>query len=238
MDGRAPQIVRKAPSGILQNKPAGTKVTLGQYADYMISISDNTAADHLIHRLGRGAVETELPRLGNRHQRGDHPFLTTRQMFALKGAGYPARADRYLALPQRERAAALPGLDAVPLDQITPWQQPRDIDSIEWFAAPTDMCAALGGLDDRSARPGQSGVGKALAINDGGIGLDRAAYPKVWFKGGSEPGVVTMNYLARTSRGRTIVTSVMLSDPKTAFKGTVDLDALAVARAGVQLAAR
>ncbi|MDL4813705.1 serine hydrolase [Actinomadura opuntiae] len=229
---------KSLPSGILQDKPAGTTLTLGQYADYMISISDNTAADHLVHRLGRAAVETELTRLGNRHQRGDRPFLTTREMFALKGAGYPARADRYLALPQSRRAAALLGLDAVPLAQITPWQQPRDIDSIEWFAAPTDVCAAFDGLDDRSARPGQSGVGKALSINDGGIGLDRAAYPKVWFKGGSEPGVLTLNYLARTSRGRTIVTSVMLSDPKTAFTGTVALDALAVARAGVQLATR
>jgi beta-lactamase class A len=227
---------KSLPSGILQNKPAGTTLTLGQYADYMISISDNTAADHLIHRLGRGAVEAELTRLGNRHQRGDHPFLTTRQMFVLKGAGYPARAERYLALPESRRAAALPGLDAVPLSQVTPWQQPRDIGSIEWFAAPTDMCAAFSGLNRRSAEPGQTGVGKALSINDGNIDLNPESYPKVWFKGGSEPGVLTLNYLARTSRGRTVVTSVMLSDPRTAFKGTTVLDAVATARAGIQLA--
>ncbi|HEU5027202.1 MAG TPA: serine hydrolase [Spirillospora sp.] len=228
---------KSLPSGILQDKPAGTELTLGQYADYMISISDNTAADHLLHRLGRRAVEAELTRLGNRHQRGDRPFLTTRQMFVLKGAGYPARADRYLALPQNRRAAALPGLDAVPLNQVTMWRQPRDIGSIEWFAAPTDICAAFSGLDARSAEPGQSGVGKALSINDGDIDLNPASYPKVWFKGGSEPGVLTLNYLARTSGGRTVVTSVMLSDPKMSFTGTAPLDAIAVARAGIRLAA-
>ncbi|WP_202125172.1 serine hydrolase, partial [Actinomadura physcomitrii] len=199
---------KSLPSGILQDKPAGTELTLGEYADYMISISDNTAADHLLHRLGRGAVEAELTRLGNRHQRGDRPFLTTRQMFVLKGAGYPARADRYLALPANRRAAALPGLDAVPLDQVTVWQQPRDIDTIEWFGAPTDLCAAFSGLNARSSKPGQSGIGEALSINDGNIDLSPAGYPKVWFKGGSEPGVLTLNYLARTSAGKTVVTSV------------------------------
>lgn len=229
---------KSLPSGVLQDRPAGTELTLGQYADYMISISDNTAADHLLHRLGRKAVEAELTRLGNRHQHGDRPFLTTRQMFALKGAGYPARADRFLALPESGRAAALPGLDAVPLSRITPWQQPRDIRSIEWFGAPTDMCAAFAGLDRRSADPGQSGVGEALSINDGNIDLNAASYPKVWFKGGSEPGVLTLNYLARRSRGRTVVTSVMLSDPGKAFAGTTPLDAAAVARAGIRLAAR
>jgi beta-lactamase class A len=226
---------KSLPSGVLQTKPAGTTLTLAQYADYMISISDNTAADHLIHRLGRRAVEKELSLLGNRHQRGDRPFLTTRQLFVLKGADYPKRANDYLALPRPARAKALPTLDAVPLSRFTMWRQPRDIDTIEWFAAPTDMCAAMSGLAARAARPGQSAVNTALTINDGGIGLDPTAYPTVWFKGGSEPGVLTLNYLARTSRGKTVVTSVMLSNPKTAFSGTTELDALAVARAGLRL---
>ena len=46
---------KSLPSGVLQNVAAGTRVPLRRYANLMISISDNTAADHLIHRLGRRA---------------------------------------------------------------------------------------------------------------------------------------------------------------------------------------
>ena len=38
----------------------GKRFSLRHYADLMISQSDNTAADHLIHRLGRDAVEAQL----------------------------------------------------------------------------------------------------------------------------------------------------------------------------------
>src|SRR5690349_16830375 len=118
---------KSLPSGVLQDKPAGTPYTLRQYADYMISISDNTAADHLIHIVGRDRVERPAPA-------ADVPFLTTRELFVLKGFHYPAVADAYLYLPQGLRPYALPALDAVPRDQITPWTQPEQIDQIEWFA--------------------------------------------------------------------------------------------------------
>ncbi|WP_051468477.1 serine hydrolase [Actinomadura oligospora] len=227
---------KSLPSGTFQNKPAGTTMTLAQYADAMISNSDNTAADHLIHRLGREAVEREVGALGNRRQDADRPFLTTREVFTLKGSGYPARAKRYLALPAKKRAATLPALNSTPLSGVTAWQHPRDIGTIEWFASPTDVCAAFKGLNDRTAVPGQANVGHALSLYDGGIGLDPKAYPTVWFKGGGEPGVLTANYLTKTSGGRTFVTSVMLSDPKNAFPVNAELNMLAVARAGIQLA--
>ncbi|MEV5574957.1 serine hydrolase [Spirillospora sp. NPDC052269] len=227
---------KSLPSGTFQDKPAGTTMTLAQYADAMISNSDNTAADHLIHRLGREAVEREVGALGNSRQASDRPFLTTREVFALKGAGYPASAKRYLALPANKRSAALPALNATPLSGITVWQQPRDVDTIEWFASPTDVCAAYQGLSERAAKPGQADLDHALSLYDGGVGLDPKAYPKVWFKGGSEPGVMSANYLTRTSGGRTFVTSVMLSDPKNAIPPNVELNMLALARAGIQLA--
>lgn len=228
---------KSLPSGTFQDKRAGTQLTLAQYADAMISNSDNTAADHLIHRLGRDAVEGELSALGNRHEQRNRPFLTTREVFALKGTGYPAGAQRYLKLPAGQRGTALTGLDAAPLTGVAPWRQPRDIDRIEWFASPTDMCAAFKGLSDRAAAPGQANVGHALSINDGGIQLDPKTYPTVWFKGGSEPGVMSANFLAKASNGRTVVSSVMLSDSKRSFPNTTELGMLALARAGIQLAA-
>ena len=40
---------KSLPSGTMQNLPEGTEVTLREAAEAMISISDNTATDHLVH---------------------------------------------------------------------------------------------------------------------------------------------------------------------------------------------
>jgi hypothetical protein len=62
------------------------------------------------------------------------------------------------------------------------------------------------------------------------------AYPLVWFKGGSEPGVLTVNYLARTSTGQLLVSSLMLASPGRALdEAAIVGEALALARGGIQL---
>ncbi|SFW91220.1 serine hydrolase [Amycolatopsis australiensis] len=200
---------KSLPSGVLQNQPAGMRLPLSEYADKMISISDNTATDHLIHRLGRDAVQWQLTAFGNQRPSANVPFLTTKAMFELKATQYPARADAYLALPRWARPAAVAGLERLPLTGLQGWQAPEKIDDIEWFGSPDDMCRAFSGLQQEN----QPEIAHALSLNDGGLGLDRAKFPEVWFKGGSEPGVLTLNYLARTADGRSLVTSVMVSDP-------------------------
>jgi beta-lactamase class A len=227
---------KSLPSGILQTYPAGTKLTLTQYADEMISISDNTATDHLIHFLGRDAVQAQLYRFGNSRPRSDIPFPTTREMFALKGFQYPKLADAYLASPRPLRTAELTAADQVPLSDIAIWQQPERIDQLEWFGSPDDICRAYAGLWRENARPGMSEIGAALSINNGGIGFDPAAYPTVWYKGGSEPGVLTLNYLVRSASGQITVTSVMVSDPKAGInEWTATGVAMAAIRAAVTL---
>jgi hypothetical protein len=134
------------------------------------------------------------------------------------------------------RGAALPALEQIPRDKLSGWTQPEDVDQLEWFASPDDICRAYSGLAQENARPEDHGIGAALSINDGGIALPRSQYPTVWFKGGSEPGVLTLNYLVRTSDGRTLVASVMLSNPKTASTDTGVVTALAVGRGVIQLA--
>lgn len=67
---------RSLPSGILQDWPAETPITIASLANLMISISDNTATDALIRIVGQEAVEAITPR--------NRPFLTTRELFALK----------------------------------------------------------------------------------------------------------------------------------------------------------
>ncbi|WP_328646631.1 class A beta-lactamase-related serine hydrolase [Amycolatopsis sp. NBC_00348] len=225
---------KSLPSGVLQNQPAGTRLPLSEYADKMISISDNTAADHLIHRLGRDAVQRQVTAFGNQRPSANIPFLTTKALFELKATQYPARADAYLALPRWARPAAVAGLERLPLTGLTSWPRPEKIDQLEWFGSPDDICRAFSGLQKEN----QPEIGHALSLNDGGLGLDKAKFPEVWFKGGSEPGVLTLNYLVRTADGRSLVTSVMVSDPVAPLdENHVAARGIAVARGAVALLA-
>ncbi|MEU8198559.1 serine hydrolase [Microbispora amethystogenes] len=212
---------KSLPSGTLQNRPAGDTLPLSEYADHMISISDNTATDHLIHRLGRDAVVRQLSLFGHRQPDSNVPFLTTKAFFQLKAAPDAGRTQRYLALPVHRRIAAVLELERLPLPEVREtWAQPRHIDQIEWFASPADICHAYAGL----LRLDQPQVGHALSLNDDGLHLDPTRFPTTWYKGGSEPGVVSLHYLARTSAGRALVTSLMVSDP-TAPPDVIDVAA-------------
>ena len=73
------------PSGVTQLKPAGAKVSVDELATKMISISDNTATDLLIDLLGRENIEAGLERCRNSCPMRNQPFLTTREMFLIKG---------------------------------------------------------------------------------------------------------------------------------------------------------
>ncbi|ATE54702.1 serine hydrolase [Actinosynnema pretiosum] len=218
------------PSGVLQDQPDGTVLTLAQHAEHMISISDNTATDHLIHLLGRGEVQRQFARFGNTAP--NSPMPTTRELLTLKGFQYPAAATGYTALPQRLREAALNAVGRVPRTAVQPWTEPRKIDQLEWFGSPLDMCSAMAGLwEDHDPQ-----LAEAMSINDGGIALPSARFPTVWFKGGSEPGVLTLSYLARRDDGTLLTASAMLSDPENALdEATAAAQVLAVLRGALQL---
>ena len=74
-----------------------------------------------------------------------------------------------------------------------------------------------------------------MSANDGGIGLDPAQWPTVWFKGGSEPGVATVGYLATNGKGQTFVVVVMLSDPAAALSSSTPTGLLAMVRGAFEL---
>jgi hypothetical protein len=61
-------------------------------------------------------------------------------------------------------------------------------------------------------------VARALSISDGGLALSRARWPSVWFKGGSEPGVLTLAYRLRARDGRTYVVAALANDRRRPFR--------------------
>jgi beta-lactamase family protein/uncharacterized protein len=206
--------LKSLPSGILQNDPDGTKVSVQQTATDMISVSDNTAANMLINLVGRAAVEAATRDTGMADPALDVPFLTTRELFVLKLHDWPQLAGRYLAASPAGRQALLTStIDKIPLPAAAPWTQPRDISSLEWFASPTDICHVYASLAALARQPQLAPLAGILSKNPGGLALNARQWQPVWFKGGSEPGVLTLNYLATTRTGHTYVVSVLTANP-------------------------
>jgi len=204
--------IKVGGSGTLQDVPDGTSLTVQQAALKMISLSDNTAADLLLKLVGRAAVERQV-RAWSSQPSLDIPFLTVSELFALKYHDFPAMADKYLSLHPAQKAAYLAStVDKVRAGEEQPAGLPRDVNSIEWFASPDDLCRAFAALSKLQAEPGLSPISSVLSTNNGGINLNANLWQKVWFKGGSEPGVLTLGYLARDDHGQTFVVVVLTED--------------------------
>jgi hypothetical protein len=233
--------VKSLPSGILQDDPDGTRVSVRQVAAGMISISDNTAANMLIALLGRPAVEAATRETGMADPALDMPFLTTRELFVLKLDDWPKLAQRYLALGRAGRQAMLSGtVDQVPLSALpaTPWTGPRDIGSLEWFASPADICRVFASLAALARQPKLAPLAGILAHNAGGMNLDPSRWRPAWFKGGSEPGVLTLSYLATTRTGQTYVASVLAANPSAPLaQDSATLMLISAVKGALQLAA-
>jgi len=233
--------VKSLPSGILQDDPDGTRVSVRQVATDMISISDNTAANMLIALLGRSAVEAATRASGMADPALDVPFLTTRELFVLKLHDWPKLATRYLALGAAGRQALLShNVDRVPLTTLptASWTGPRDIGSVEWFASPADICHVLASLAAQARQPGLAPLAGILERNDGGMSLDPGRWRPVWFKGGSEPGVLTLSYLATTRTGQAYVASVLAENPSAPLaQDPAVLTLTAAAKGALRLAA-
>lgn len=189
------------PSGILQAWPAHAPVTLQTLATLMISISDNTAADTLLTTLGQDKVGAMVKRIDIADADRTLPVLTTMQAFELKSPAHAALADAWAKdTPQAretllaENAAAFA---ATPVDVHLFDGKPLRIDTIEWFASPRDMARTLNWL----RLHGDETTRAILAVNHGTDPATANDFAYIGFKGGSEPGVITLNYLIRTRAG-------------------------------------
>ncbi len=186
--------------GTIAGFPRGAPVTLHTLASLMISISDNSATDILLHVVGRENVERTMAAMGVRDPARNRPLLSTLELGLLKAA--PATA---LALWQQADEATRRQLlandyaatDASRIDVSLFAGNPVRIDSIEWFASAADLVRAMDWLRlqaDDTARA-------ILGISGGLPQQARAALLYAGFKGGSEPGVANLTYLVRTRGG-------------------------------------
>ncbi len=212
--------LKSLPSGTMQDQPDGKEFTLREFAEKMISISDNTATDHLIERLGRDRCERCMSRCCPVHQDLNKPFLKTRDLFALKLSGSDHLPNKFIHAGEMTRRELISAGGDVGKQQphamlAAAWKAPRFIDSLEWFASGEDLCSTMYFLNDLAHTKGLEPVREILAINPG-IPLDRNVWAYAGYKGGSEPGVLSLTWLLERKDGRTFVLSITFNDTRKA----------------------
>lgn len=197
------------PSGISQNWRDGAPVTLNTLATLMISISDNSATDTLIRIIGQDRLADIVKATGHQDPGDMRPFLMTRQASALKMPVHAERRARFLAAAPDERERLLAEFDsALTLDSLDSrilTSKPNHIDQLEWFATPADIVRLLAYLHRNASDETRS----LLAINPG-IGEEAAGkWNYFGYKGGSEPGVLSYNFLLRSKAGKSYAVSLV-----------------------------
>lgn len=185
---------KSLPSGILQDWPDGSPLTLYTLAALMISVSDNTAADALIHILGRPQVE----KFGGQNQ----PFLTTREAFVLKDPANSSLLEEYRRADTAGRRALLAKLEDRPLPPVAALSAgPMALD-VEWTFSARELADLMSQVQDLAL----------LGINPG------VARPEAWkrvaFKGGSEPGVLNLTTWLVSPRGSSYCVVATWNDGK------------------------
>ncbi len=162
---------RALPTGILQDWPADTPLTLEALASLMVSLSDNTATDAIMDLVGREAIQ--------KYAYGNDPILTPREYLVLSGNEEAPVRQRFLAAGPAERADILKTVATAPLPEsgeigvVSP-------SPLEWRYSARQLCALM---ERVHALP-------MMQINPGLAG--RSDWKEIAFKGGGDHGVFNL----------------------------------------------
>jgi len=191
---------RSLPSGILQDWPAGTPLTLRTLSNLMISQSDNTATDNLIDYLGRTELEADLTER-------NIPFLKTREFFMLKFSDDVQLRKNYLNSDLEGKRDILAEISGQKFNKIEVGTKPILIDRLEWFFSTEELAELIYQLREAPE----------IKINPGLV--DKNEYYLAGFKGGSEPGVLQFTQLLqRTEESDIYAVSVTINNSEQEVK--------------------
>ncbi len=166
----------KAPgSGMIGTWPEGTGLAVGTLATMMIAISDNTATDALMDRIGRGALDAAAPSR-------NRPLMTTRELHLLRVHPDPRALAQWRTGDVAARRAVLAALPSGRnLPQVWGDALAHDVD---YLFTPRELCALIAEVGERPE----------LRVNPGpaaSLGWDWSAY-----KGGSTDTSISATILA------------------------------------------
>jgi beta-lactamase class A len=205
--------LKTLPRSSISSLPQGTSISLRELATQMISVSDNTATDHLIHYLGKDSVEKQLSKMGNSFPEMSIPFLTTQEWAKIKWVAPIEVQQRYLAADADTKRELLfseiknlsvsdVGANGLSLDR------PQLIHELEWFASTKDMCEAMHYLKNLNSEA----VDSILSVNTAGASREQWSY--VGYKGGSETGVAAAVYLLKDKNEILTCVAGAIANPK------------------------
>lgn len=199
------------PGGILQDWPENSPVTLHTLATLMVSRSDNTAADHLLHHLGQTRIALMQRRFlpdARYAARGPHwnsPFLSTAELFRIKMKLTPEQQQTFAAGTSADRKKMLATLvQPISLDRPRMLSKPVHIDRIEWFYSTNDLCRIMNGLRREDRVPHLKEI---LAISQP-FETDETYWQYVGYKGGAEAGVLNFTLLLQNRKGTWYAVSI------------------------------
>ena len=197
------------PSGVTQNWPVSSPVTLATLATQMISISDNTATDTLIETLGRPKVDAMRAAIGQ--TAGSVPILSTLDAFVLKMPASEKMRKRWITGGLSERRQVLNDLEptVAAIDASALAGAPLHIDTVEWPATMVEIA----GVFDNIRRSQSKTALDIMAVSPSLSAADRARFDTVGYKGGSESGVIAMSWLLKTKSGDWYVVAGAWNDP-------------------------
>lgn len=179
-------------SGMLQDWFDNALLTVQTLATLMIAQSDNTATDALINLVGREAVEAESDR--------NRPFLTTREAFLLKAASNRTLLAQYRAAELNQRRQILQQLQTQPLPSGNEFTADPTALDIEWFFTPHELCQLMTKVADLPL----------MSVNPGGT--NPTDWQRIAYKGGSEPGVLSLTTWLESASGHTYCISATWND--------------------------
>ncbi len=221
--------LKSLPSGSLHTRPAGHELTVREAAQLMIAISDNTATDHLLALVGREEVEQRLALYRNSVPERNAPFLSTREMFLVKGCGSARRravlgtesvaetVDAWLAADRATRAGWLRALDES-LAELSEeeWRgtliagygwaslSPA-LAEIEWFARPSDVVALIADAHRGELVDAQTSRTFLELYAQGSEHYPSDGVREQGFKGGSETGIYVLSARVVADDGRAVL---------------------------------
>ncbi|MFJ4147838.1 serine hydrolase [Streptomyces galbus] len=185
--------LRSLPTGDMQELPDGTRVPVRETAHKMIAMSDNTAADLIADLLGRAAVEHAVAASGHHDPSLLRPFLTSHEVFEL-GWGAPRARAAWAQRDEAGRRRLLAEIAGPLTVRISDLGETVHHLGLDWHLTGYDVLHVLQGLLDDSERDATGTVEDILTAYPG-ASIDRARWPRVYFKAGSCPGVMMFCWL-------------------------------------------
>jgi beta-lactamase class A len=178
-----------APGGVINLEPTGTVYPVGDLATLMQGISDNTATDMLLARVGRAPVETLVVNWGMPAAPAANPllpFMGITQTFHLFRSFALTTAEDWPTLTEAQQVDFLQN-QIVPLgNSFGSFFHAPLLTRVTWRASPLEICRAFAGL-----RYGTYSGSEAQRLVDRAMGASaaqpnvRAEWDRVWYKGGS-----------------------------------------------------